>query len=63
MSRVWRIHFVRAERAFVDREAHELEPEAAPASLLEHVDVRKVRDGVAVGDDAGEARAGGRPAP
>ena len=43
------------EAALVDREPHELEPEAAPARLLQDVHVREIRDGVAVGDDAREA--------
>ena len=45
----------RPERATVDREPHELEPEAAAAHLLQHVHVREVRDRVQVRDDAGEA--------
>ena len=44
MSRVWRIHFV--GHAPVDREAHELEPEAAAANLVEHVDVGEIRHGM-----------------
>ena len=43
------------ERAFVDREAHELDAEAASAVLLEHVDVGEVRLRVPVRERPREA--------
>ena len=43
------------ERALVDREADELDSEAASAVLLEDVDVGQVRLHVPVGDRAREA--------
>ncbi len=45
-----------SERSRLDGESNELDTESAAAELLEHVDVGEVRDGVAVRDDACEAR-------
>ena len=42
------------ERPTVDGESDELDAQAATTELLEHVDVREVRHGVTVGDDACE---------
>ena len=43
------------ERAAVDSEADEFEPEAAASDTVEHVDIGEIRDRVEVRDDPGEA--------